>query len=269
MIDMVLEQINARSGGRLGVALLDSEGAMITGHRTTERFAMCSTFKAPLAAALLLAHDKGALDQFAPVTVTQDDLVPYAPFTERVIREGGTTNLRELAENTVDNSDNAAANIIMRALGGPPAMTQFFRDHGANTMQLDRWEPDLNTNVAGDLRDTTTPGAMAGLLHNLLIAQSIGARNAATLRQWMVQSATGKARIEAGIPAGWTMGDKTGTAPSSAPAYNDVAIIWPESGKNAGKPFILAVYLDRPDGDGDAADAAIADVARHAVLLLA
>lgn len=268
--NVALANIEKRIGGRVGVALLAANGQLLAGHRAQEKFAMCSTFKAPLAAALMAAHERGALDQFAKITVTQKDLVPYAPFVERMIREQRMTSLYELAEKAVDYSDNAAANIILRALGGPQKLTAFFQNHGASETRLDRFEPDMNENAIGDPRDTTTPHSMANLMHHLLVKNSAGENISAVLRQWMIDSATGKARIEAGIPPGWTMGDKTGTAPSSAPAYNDVAIIWPQLKSGAqDAPVLLSVYLDRPKVDGDAADAAIADIARALMPLMA
>jgi beta-lactamase class A len=265
-----LAKIEKRIGGRVGAALLATSGQLLAGHRAQERFAMCSTFKAPLAAALMAAHERGALNQFAKITVTQKDLVPYAPFVERIIREQRATSLYELAEKAVDYSDNAAANLILRALGGPQALTAFFQSHGGAETRLDRFEPEMNENAIGDPRDTTTPLSMANMMRHLLVKHSAGVNTANILRQWMVNSATGKTRIEAGIPDNWTMGDKTGTAPPSAPAYNDVAIIWPRlEGGAQGKPLLLSVYLDRPRLDGDAADNAIAEIARMLVPLMA
>lgn len=264
-----LAAIEQRVGGRVGVALMAANGELLAGHRIAERFAMCSTFKAPLAAALMAAHERGAVDQFATITVTQNDLVPYAPFVERLIKEKRMTSLYELAEKAVDYSDNAAANLILRALGGPQALTAFFQQHGGSETRLDRFEPEVNENAIGDPRDTTTPQSMANLMHHLLVKNSAGTNISAVLRQWMVNSTTGKTRIEAGIPTHWAMGDKTGTAPPSAPAYNDVAIIWPRLNNGVqAAPLLLSVYLDRPKVDGDAADAAIADIARSMVPLM-
>jgi beta-lactamase class A len=264
--------IEKRIGGRVGVALMDSKGEIRAAHRGQERFAMCSTFKAPLAAAMLAAHDKGKLDQYAPVTITKGDLVPYAPFAERMLRENRPTSLYELAEKTVDYSDNAAANIILRALGGPEALTAFFAEHGGAQTRLDRIEPEMNENAIGDPRDTTTPISMAGLMRNILIKASAGQKNADILSGWLVKSATGKERIEAGIPASWKVGDKTGTAPSSAPAYNDVAIIWPhqqEAIKAQAEPYILAIYTDRPHAPAQQVDKAIAEIANILVPIMA
>ena len=69
---------------------------------------------------------------------------------------------------------------------------------------------------------------------------------------------TGKRRIRAGVPEGWRVGNKTGTAPRSARAFCDVAFLEPPGGP----PSILAVYCDRPTASDAEVSAAIAAVAR-------
>jgi len=263
-----LLSIEQGTGGRLGVALIDAKGTLIAANRAHERFAMCSTFKATLAAAMMVAHDAGGLDRFAPIAVSEDDLVSYAPFTKKVLESGAWTTLDALAKNAVQLSDNSAANIVMRAVGGPQAVTEFFKAHGGSNTRLDRWETSLNENALGDPRDTTTPQSMAEHLRQILIAKNIGKDNASTLQAWMIGTKTGDNRIRAGLPKSWTVGDKTGTSSPPAATYNDVAILWPGHGDYKGSPFILTVYLDRPHVDGKAADTAIADVARVAVKLV-
>ena len=249
--------IEKETGGRIGVALIQSDGRVVLRHRADVRFAMCSTFKAPLASALFAAHDAGRVDRFAPVSVREDDLVPYAPFAEKRAQDGRATSLTELAQYAVLVSDNAAANIVLRAIGGPEAFTRFVRSKGDTVTRLDRNEPALNENAVGDLRDTTSPLAMAQLMRELLLSPGRNTAHARLLTDWMRDVTTGFKRIRAGLPAGWKVGDKTGTAPPPAAAYNDIAIIDPPDHS----PCILTVYLDRPDVSAEQADIAIARIA--------
>ena len=75
------------------------------------------------------------------------------------------------------------------------------------------------------------------------------------LRGWLIESQTGLKRIRAGLPQGWVAGDKTGTCGT---AYNDVAFVETPGGRK----YVIAIYLDRPTVEGDAASAVIADAAR-------
>ncbi|WP_164117165.1 class A beta-lactamase [Sphingorhabdus sp. Alg239-R122] len=258
--DPALRKLEQESGGRLGVACINAAGDTLFANRADERFAMCSTFKAPLAAALFEAHDRGIADRFARIRVREDDFVPYAPFTENLVKEGQDTTLDEMAYQAVIISDNAAANIVLRAIGGPEAFTDFLRRQGDDVTRLDRYEPELNENAIDDPRDTTSPLAMAGLLRRLLLKNEGSAAHADRLIKWMLDTKTGIARIRAGLPDAWRLGHKTGTAPQSAPCYNDVGIIFPPDQP----PVLLAVYFDRPDVAWKEAEAVIAETTRLA-----
>ncbi len=260
--------IEKRIGGRLGVALVDGDGALVMSHRGGERFAMCSTFKAALASALFAAHQAGMVDMFAKFDLKASDRVPYMPYVEKKLTAREPVSLHELAGAAAMTSDNAAANLVLKAIGGPAAFTEFIRQNGDDITRLDRMEPELNENAPGDPRDTTSPEAMARLMQKLAIEDASLDIDKLTLQKWMKGSETGAARIRAGLPEGWPVGNKTGTAAGGI-AVNDIAIIWPSTAEYAGKPLILAVYVDRPTAPVKAVEAAIADVARIAVRFIA
>lgn len=252
-----LAEIERASGGRLGVTLIDSAGHVRLSHRGDERFAMCSTFKLPLAA-MVLDGAAGPLSGALPIA--RGDLLSNSPYAETRIA-AGTLPVTEAAEHIVTQSDNAGANILLRRIGGPEAYTQRLRAMGDTVTRLDRYELALNENVRDDPRDTTSPTAMARTTRHLALADGLSAEGRETLRGWMVGTRTGLARIRAGLPAGWLVGDKTGTCGT---AYNDVAFFRAPDGAE----YVLAVYLDRPTGAAAQANAAIADVGRLAASLV-
>lgn len=254
-----LPAIEKASGGRLGVALIEPSGRLLMGNRTNERFAMCSTFKAPLAAAILAEHDEHRLRLDHPVRFGLDDLLGHAPVARAHVKQGVLT-VAELAAATVEVSDNSAANLLLPLIGGPRGLTAFMRGHGDAVTRLDRTEPTLNENRPGDPRDTTSPVAMSWLMARLL-HRDLSTASTGRLRGWLMASTTGARRIRAGFPAGWTIGDKTGTCGT---AYNDVAILRSPRGRD----YVLAVYLDRPRVGSEQADAMIAEVGRIAARLL-
>lgn len=248
-------------GGRVGVALVDGRGRSLLAHRATERFAMCSTFKLPLAAAILESADRGRLRLTEPLAFTRADLVSHAPAVEAAIA-GGSLPIDRLAEAIMVVSDNAAANLLLRRIGGPDALTAFFRRHGDTVSRLDRYETKLNENRVGDPRDTTSPAAMAALVRRLLVGDALAVPSRERLFGWAEASRTGLQRIRAGLPPGWRVGDKTG---SCGNAFNDVAIAQPPGAK----PFVLAVYVDRPTAPPTEVNAAIADIGRLAAEAIA
>ena len=252
-------EIEKETGGRLGVALIDNKGALLLGFNRDDRFAMCSTFKAPLAAAVLMGAESGKFGLDGQVAFSKTDLQEYAPVVKANMKRG-RMSMAELAEAAVEVSDNSAANLLLPFVGGPEGLTAFMRSHGDAVSRLDRNEPDLNENAEGDVRDTTSPAAMAGLMARLIF-QDMQPDSTKRLREWLNGSSTGDRRIKAGLPEGWTSGGKTG---SCGTAFNDVALVKAPSGEE----YVLAIFLDRPTVDAKAADSAIAQAARAALGLI-
>lgn len=222
-----LRIIEASANGVLGASFLDTGTGALTGHNGFARFPLLSSFKLSLAALLLDRDRAGVVDASMRVTWTRGDLVENSPFTAERLATGAT--MRELAEATQKTSDNTAANLLLNRLGGPEAMTAFWRRIGDGASRLDRLEPELNNVPPGELRDTTTPDAMARTVAALIYGDTLDAGRRTMLRQWMVDTRTGLARVRAGLPAEWPAGDKTGTSlwPGLGSVYVDVGIVEP------------------------------------------
>ncbi|MGU7852258.1 PEN family class A beta-lactamase, Bcc-type [Burkholderia orbicola] len=249
-----LADLERDAGGRLGVCAIDTASGRVIEHRAGERFPFCSTFKAMLSAAVLAqsVERPGLLQQ--RVTYTKADLVNYSPVSEKHVGAGMT--VAALCEAAIQYSDNSAANLLMKLIGGPSAVTVYARSIGDDAFRLDRWETELNTALPGDPRDTTTPAAMAASLRVLTLGDALPAAQRAQLVAWLRGNKVGDKRIRAGVPAGWAVGDKTGTGDYGT--TNDAGVIWPTSRA----PIVLAVYYTQTRADARAKDDVIASVAR-------
>lgn len=221
--------------GRYGVAILDTATGARFASRGDERFPMCSTFKLILAAAILARVDRGLDRLDRRIAVTKSDLLFTSPFTET--RVGGHATVAELCQATMTRSDNAAANLLLPAVGGPAGITRFARALGDDRTRLDRIEPELNDVRPGDPRDTTTPGAMLELFRTLTLGSALKPASRALFVRWLVANETGDLRLRGGVPRDWRAGDKTGTA--ARHHNNDVAILWPP----ARAPLLVASYI--------------------------
>jgi beta-lactamase class A len=248
-----LAAIQSRVGGRIGAFVLDTQSRRELGFNAGERFAMCSTFKLMLAAAILKRVEAGTLSLDERLPVRAEDMVPYAPITSTHVAEG-SMSVRDVCAAAVMVSDNAAANILLKPLGGPAALTQFLRAIGDSVTRLDRTEVELNTNLPGDPRDTTTPQAMALSMEKVLVGEVLATRSRLQLIAWMQQSTTGLTRLRAGVPADWKAGDKTGNGRNGA--ANNLLIAWPP-GRSA---VIAAVYMSESQQPVSALDAAHAEI---------
>ena len=240
----VLAELERLNGGRLGVAVLNTGNGQLTGHRQDERFALCSTFKLLLAAAVLQQVDAGRLQLRQWVPLGPGDRVAHAPVAGPAIAQGGMP-LEALAKAMQTTSDNVAANALLRLMGGPASLTAWLRAQGDEMTRIDRWEPDMNRVMAGDLRDTTSPAAMARSTARMVLGETLSNRSRARLQGWLVETKTGLKRLRAELPPGWRAGDKTGTGqgPGYPDRINDVAVLWPPAGR---APLVVAAYYEAP-----------------------
>jgi beta-lactamase class A len=228
--------IEKATGGRLGVAILDTATSTAFAWRGDERFPFCSTFKFLLATAILQRIDRKEESASRPVILRARDLIQNSPFTETHTADNTATVL-ELCGAMVTLSDNTAANTMLASIGGPEAFTKFVRTLGDTVTRLDRNELALNEAVPGDPRDTTSPRAMLADMNKVLLGNVLSPTSRKLLLGWMFECQTGKDRLRAGVPAGWRVADKTGL--NGIGTCNDIAIIYPP--RRA--PILITSYL--------------------------
>jgi len=241
--------IEQHVAGRLGVAALDTATGRRLAYRADERFALCSTFKWLLGAQVLARAEVGVEQLSRVVRYAETDLLEYAPVTRAHVGAGGMT-ISQLVSAAIQYSDNTAANLLLRAVGGPASFTAYLRQLGDQSTRLDRFEPDVNSAIRGDVRDTTTPNAMLANMRVLLLGDSLSRTGRDQLLAWLIGNTTGAEKLRAGLPTGWRVGDKTGMGANGA--TNDVAIIWPVERA----PVLIAAYLADTNADvGDRNDA--------------
>jgi beta-lactamase class A len=240
-----IQELEQQAGARIGLAALDTGSGKTLFHRQAERFVMCSTFKLSLAAATLARVDRDE-EKLDRLVMYDKPVLGVSPATTRNWPHGMT--VAALCEAAIIYSDNTAANILLAQLGGPAAVTGFWRSMGDETSRLDDNEPKLN--IPDGARNTTTPIAMMANL-KILLNEALLPPSRARLLAWLHANTTGGAMLKAGLPPGWAIGDKTGRNPGPG-LVNDIAIITPPGRK----PILAAVYTRHAD------DAVIAGVGR-------
>ncbi len=252
-----LARLEKSFSGSVGVYLLDTQTRRHFSYQGEKRYAFCSTFKALLGATILHKSSQEADLLEREMTLNSSDFVTYSPVTEK--HKDGSMRIADLCAATIQTSDNTAANALLRELGGPAELTAYMRSIGDNAFRLDRWETELNSALPGDLRDTSTPSAMANSLHKLVLGNALAEPQKQLLKDWLIGNTTGNTRIRAGLPQGWIVGDKTGTGDYGN--AHDIAVVWPPSRA----PFVLAIYTSRKKKDSEARSDIIAEVTRVVV----
>ncbi|ELI7957352.1 class A beta-lactamase BlaA [Yersinia enterocolitica] len=240
-VDKQLAELERNANGRLGVAMINTGNGTKILYRAAQRFPFCSTFKFMLAAAVLDQSQSQPNLLNKHINYHESDLLSYAPITRKNLAHGMTVS--ELCAATIQYSDNTAANLLIKELGGLAAVNQFARSIGDQMFRLDRWEPDLNTARPNDPRDTTTPAAMAASMNKLVLGDALRPAQRSQLAVWLKGNTTGDATIRAGAPTDWIVGDKTGSGDYGT--TNDIAVLWPTKGA----PIVLVVYFTQREKD--------------------
>ena len=258
-----LAKLETTSGGRIGVYAIDTSNNISVKYRSYERFPFCSTGKVMVVAAILNKSmaESSLLQKQIKYNQKDIDKSGYAPVTKQHLATG--MNINQLCVAAIEYSDNTAMNLLLDNLGGPQVVNAYASSIGDTSYSLNRREPELNTAIPGDLRDTTTPYAMANSLQTLVVGDKSVLAQRELLKTWLKANTTGDKRIRAGVPKNWTVGDKTGTG--SYGTTNDIAVIWPE--KCA--PIVLAIYYTQNQKSATPRDEVIAAATKIAINELA
>ncbi|MFD8981935.1 class A beta-lactamase [Streptomyces sp. NPDC059564] len=244
-----LRALEREHGARLGVFARDTASGRTIAHRADERFPMCSVFKTLAVGAVLRDLDRDGEFLARRVFYTEQDVKDsgFGPVTGLPGNVAGGLTVEQLCAAAICQSDNAAANLLLRELGGPQAVTRFCRSLGDRTTRLDRWEPELNSAEPERLTDTTSPRAIGRTYTALALGDALAPRDRERLTGWLLANTTSTERFRKGLPADWTLADKTGGG-----AYgtnNDAGITWPPHRP----PIVMTVLTthDRPDATAD------------------
>ncbi|MGW4890865.1 class A beta-lactamase [Kitasatospora sp. NPDC004240] len=256
-VDRRLRALEEEHGARLGVFAYDTGSGRTVTYRADEPFPMCSTFKTIAVAAVLRDLDRDGAFLAEVIHYTAEDVTGsgHAPVTGRPENLAEGMTVADLCAAAIRYSDNAAANLLLRELGGPQAVTRFCRSIGDGVTRLDRWEPALNSAEPGRVTDTSTPRGIGLTYARLTLGNVLDAPGRERLTGWLRGNTTGGARLRAGLPGDWTVGEKTGTG-----AYgttDDVGVAWPP-GRS---PVVMAVLSTKHEASAAADEPLVAGVA--------
>lgn len=278
------------------VAVQNFEGGEVWVWNGEKAFPMQSVFKAPLGAAVLSQVDAGRLSLDEVVTLQENDISPAHSKIADAWPERTDYTIRELLTWAVGDSDNTAADVLMRRIGGPGALTAWMRGKRIADIRVDRYERELQTDANGmasfriawkgwpafsaardsvpertrrqatdrylsDPRDTATASGALTFLRKLSNGELLKPKSTALLLALMSTGNTGPARMTAGLPEGATFAHKTGTSATDlgvTPVVNDIGILTLKDGRR----YAITVFMTGSTLDEAAQEALFADIMR-------
>lgn len=253
-VEKEIKSIEKKLSAQVGVTILSVETGESWDYKGNETFPLTSTFKTIACAKLLHDYDSGSLDINNKVKVKESDIVEYSPVMKNYIDQEIT--LSHACQSTMYTSDNTAANIIIKSVGGTQSITNFVRNIGDKQTRLDRIEPELNEGASNDPRDSTTPNAISNTLNKLLFSSVLSNSSKNKLKEWMINNQVTGRLLRSVLPEKWGIADRSGAGGFGARSIT--AIVWPQKES----PIILSIYIAQTDASMDERNKAIVTIGK-------
>jgi beta-lactamase class A len=240
-----LEQLAAPYKARIGLALVHIEKGDTLSLNNAGQYPMQSTYKFPLAIAILQLVDKGILSTEQKVHLAPGDLRPHtwSPLREKYPQGNIDISVQELLQYTVSQSDNNACDVLFRLAGGPPAVQQCLQQAGITGIRVVNTEAEMAKDWKIQYDNWARPSAMADLLVLFYRGKLLSPKSTAALNNMMTQTLNSAGRIKGNLPEGTMVAHKTGTSDTNSEgltaASNDVGIITLPDGQH----LAVAVFV--------------------------
>jgi beta-lactamase class A len=224
---------------------------------------MQSVFKLPLALTVLhlVEQRELSLDQ-AVRFLPQDRILPhvYSPLQDEYPDAAVTVPLHELLRLAVSLSDNVAADILLRLVGGPKAVNTYIAALGIKGFNLQDNEAVLHHEVSAQYRNWLEPAGAVQLLRRISDDSPLSRAHTDLLLAWMTPAVRTN-RLEGALPSGVRVAHKSGTSGVDngvAHATNDIGLILLPDGRR----IAIAVFVTDSTADQDTREKVIARIGR-------
>jgi len=227
---------------------------------------MQSVFKLPVAITVLhqVEENKFTLDQ--PVRFLKSDRIlphTYSPLQEKYPEADVDVPLRELLRLAVSISDNAAADMLLRVVGGPAAVDAYIASLGVTGHHLRDGEDGLHRAIKIQYRNWFEPAGAVQLLRRISDNSPLNPEHRKLLLGWMEETPNAPHRIKGELPPGTVVAHKTGSSGTEngmAPATNDIGLITLPDGRR----LAIAIFVSDSKADEAVRDQVIARIAKAA-----
>ncbi|OOF66367.1 class A beta-lactamase [Rodentibacter sp. Ppn85] len=236
----------------IGVALLSAEGKVLFEYQGNRAFPLNSTHKAFVCGIALDLSEDNLLSFNYQFPIQSSDIVSYSPITQHKT----AMSLTELCSAAVSYSDNTAANLIVKQIGGVKVVSNYFKRQGLTQTRLDRTEPEMNRDNLKKGLDLTTPIEAVQLLHQFIFGDLLTQASKVRLTQWMLDDQVANDLLRSTLPRDWKIADKTGAG--SHGSRSIISVFW----KPDGTAYLLSIYLTNTQATMEQRNQAIAEIGK-------
>lgn len=262
-IAAVLSEKNAH----VGVAIMDANGGDTLSFNGDGHFPLQSVFKFHIALVVLTEVDKGKLSLQQKIRIDKKELLPglYSPLRNRY-PNGTSLPIAELIQYSVSQSDNVACDVLLKLLGGPLVVQQYFAAHQFKDVSIKINEEVQQGNWDLQFQNWTTPKASNAILKAFYDNRSRLLSKASHAFVWktMKETTTGRDRLKALLPANTIVAHKTGSSGTNkaglTAAVNDIGVVFARNGQH----YFISVFVTNSKENDEANAKIIADISKLA-----
>ena len=262
-----IEQIVSDKKAVVGVSIIGNDGKDTISLHGDKRLPMQSVFKFHIALAVLSEVDKGKLSLNQTIVISKDDLLPedvWSPLRDENPK-GGSFTIERLIQYSVSHSDNTACDILIKLIGTPKTVEEYFKKNNIQDLQITFNEEEMQSKWENMFENWTTPKTASETLkmfyenkNNLLSKSSYD-----FFWKTNKETTTGKNRIRGQLPKETIVAHKTGWSGTNketgiTAAVNNIGIVFLPNGEY----FIISVFVSESKENFDTNEKIIADIAK-------
>ncbi len=268
--DSLLQKIHdivSTKNAVVGVEIIGNDGKDTISLNCERHYPLQSVFKFHIALVVLSEIDKGKLALDQPIKIQKEELLPglYSPLREKY-SNGGTLPLSKILSYTVSLSDNVGCDVLLRLVGGPNVVEDYFKKNIGHAISIKLNEEQQQGNWDLQFQNWTTPQAanetLASFYYNK--PQLLSKKSHDFLWQLMRETETGPRRIKGLLPKNTVVAHKTGTSgvnkKGMMAAVNDIGVVFLPNGK----PFFISVFVTNTTENEATNEKIIAAIAKAA-----
>lgn len=262
-----IENIIKTKRADVGVAICGLESGDTVTLNGNRHYPMQSVFKFPIALAVLSQIDKGRFSFSQKIEIPKKDLLPglYSPIRDKH-PDGAILTIAEILEYTVSKSDNVGCDVLLRLIGGPQAVENYFAKNNFKDISIKINEEVMQNNWDMQFKNWTTPKAANEVLshfyHNK--KNALSKKSHGFIWKVMKETETGKEKLKGQLPKGTVVAHKTGWSGTNkegiTAASNDIGIVFLPQGQY----FFISVFVADSKEDTATNERIIADIAKAA-----
>ncbi|MDM1063918.1 class A beta-lactamase [Empedobacter falsenii] len=256
-----IEKIVKDKNANVGVSIIETNNKKIVDINGNNLYSMLSTVKFPIALTVLKKVEEGKLQMEQKIFIKKEELLEntWSPYKEK-FPEGNThITLEEAMKWMISYSDNNLTDIILRLIGGPKEVEQYFP---SKNLIVKNNEEEMHENWDAQFVNKITPNEATKLLRKFYKGKILNKTNTTWLYNAMINNTTGGNRIKAKLPKDIKVAHRTGTSFTNdkgmTGAINDFGIIELPNKKK----IIICVLINDTYENFKKSEDIIADIAK-------